>query len=125
MDEKSPYKDSKSENSELKQKEHENLTSKNFIFVEGGTFLMGSNEGFDDEKPVHEVQVTDFYICKYQVTQAEWIKIMRKNPAIHKEKRNPVENISWFKAIEFCNKKSNWDGLTPCYEINKNEAGFK
>ncbi|MCK4312407.1 MAG: SUMF1/EgtB/PvdO family nonheme iron enzyme [Candidatus Cloacimonetes bacterium] len=44
----------------------------NLVFVKGGTFMMGSNDGDDDEKPVHEVYVSDFYIGTYEVTVAEF-----------------------------------------------------
>jgi len=43
-----------------------------FVFVKGGTFMMGSNDGDGDEKPVHEVTVSDFYMGKYEVTVAEF-----------------------------------------------------
>ncbi|MFQ5825171.1 MAG: SUMF1/EgtB/PvdO family nonheme iron enzyme, partial [bacterium] len=44
----------------------------NMVFVEGGTFQMGSNDGYDDEKPVHSVTVSSFYMSKYEVTVAEF-----------------------------------------------------
>ena len=52
-----------------------------FVFVQGGTFQMGSNNGDDDEKPVHRVTVSDFYIGKYEVTQKEWKDVMGNNPS--------------------------------------------
>lgn len=106
---------------EQRTKENMNIPNSHLIFVEGGSFQMGDEEGLPWEKPVHQVHVSDFYICKYQVTQAQWAKIMKKNPSIVKKEEHPVENISWYKAIEFCNKKSRWDGLVPCYEINKRD----
>jgi formylglycine-generating enzyme len=86
----------------------------NMIFVKGGSFQMGSNK-YDDEKPVHSVTVSDFYIGKYEVTQAEWQAIMGKNPGNFKGDNLPVEKVSWYDAVEFCNKKSRAEGLTPCY----------
>ena len=47
--------------------------------IKGGAFMMGSNE-YDDEKPIHEVHVKDFYIGKYPVTQALWEKVLGSNP---------------------------------------------
>ncbi|MCK4311272.1 MAG: SUMF1/EgtB/PvdO family nonheme iron enzyme [Candidatus Cloacimonetes bacterium] len=86
----------------------------NMIFVKGGTFQMGSNE-YDDEKPIHSVTLSDFYIGKYEVTQKEWKAIMGNNPSNWKGDDLPVEKVSWYNVVEFCNKKSEAEGLTPCY----------
>jgi len=85
------------------------------IFVNGGTFQMGSNDGEGDEKPVHFVTVDDFYLCKYEVSQKEWKEIMGNNPSNWKGDNLPVEKVSWYDAVEFCNKKSDKEGLTRCY----------
>jgi len=86
-----------------------------WVFVEGGTFQMGSNDGDSDEKPVHQVTVTSFYIGKYEVTQKEWRDVMGSNPSNWKGDNLPVEKISWYDAVEYCNKLSLKEGLTPCY----------
>ena len=52
----------------------------NMVKVEGGTFMMGDDNGEDDEKPAHKVTLSDYYICKYEVTQAEWKAVMGENP---------------------------------------------
>ncbi|MDR1119665.1 MAG: SUMF1/EgtB/PvdO family nonheme iron enzyme, partial [Dysgonamonadaceae bacterium] len=55
------------------------------VFVQGGTFRMGctgEQQGCaDDEKPVHEVRLSNFYIGKYEVTQAQWEILMGSNPS--------------------------------------------
>ncbi|HHD82870.1 MAG TPA: hypothetical protein ENK92_02065, partial [Bacteroidetes bacterium] len=56
---------------EQKQKTYDNM-----VFVQGGTFQMGSNNGNDDEEPIHSVTVSDFYIGKYEVTNAEYIEFL-------------------------------------------------
>jgi len=91
--------------------------SGNMVFVQGGTFLMGSNNGQDNEKPVHSVVVSDFYIGKYEVTQKEWKEIMGSNPSkIYGVSDNhPVYYVKWHNAVEFCNKKSDKEGLKHCY----------
>ncbi len=71
------------------------------VAVKGGTFLMGSNEGEDDEKPVHSVTVSDFYIGKTEVTQALWVAVMGNNPSNKKGDKFPVENVSWNDCQQF------------------------
>ena len=51
-------------------------SSEDFVFIEGGTFRMGSTEGSEDEKPVHSVTVGSFYMKATEVTQAEWQEVM-------------------------------------------------
>jgi len=66
------------------------------VFVDGGTFMMGSNNGEDDEKPVHEVTLSSYYIGKYEVTQAQWQAVMGNNPSDNGSCNNcPVEQVSW------------------------------
>ena len=74
------------------------------VYVEGGTFMMGSDEGEADEKPVHSVTVNSFYISKYEVTQKEWISIMGNNPSYFKGDNLPVEKVSWNDIQEFIKK---------------------
>jgi len=95
-----------------------NLKITNFILVNGGSFIMGSNEK-KDELP-HSVTVSSFFISKYEVTQKEWKEIMGDNPSDFKGDDLPVENISWFDAISYCNKISLEEGLKPCY---RNKSG--
>jgi len=59
--------------------------------------------------------VSDFYIGKYEVTQKEWTEIMGKNLSNWKGDNLPVEKVSWYDAVKFCNKKSDKEGLTRCY----------
>jgi formylglycine-generating enzyme required for sulfatase activity len=88
----------------------------NFVFVQGGTFQMGSTSGGDnDERPVHSVTVKSFYMGKYEVTQKEWVEIMGSNPSNWKGDNLPVERVTWYEVIEYCNKRSLREGLTPAY----------
>jgi formylglycine-generating enzyme len=89
------------------------------IFVEGGTFEMGYPLYEKTDRPVHTVTVDSFYIGKYPVTQAQYKKITGKNPSRFKDDENPVEQISWYDAIEFCNKLSRKENLTEYYKIDK------
>jgi formylglycine-generating enzyme required for sulfatase activity len=80
------------------------------VFVEGGTFTMGctSEQGDDcddDERPAHQVTLSDFYIGKYEVTQAEWKAIMGNNPSGFSGCDScPVERVSWDDVQEFIRK---------------------
>ncbi len=72
------------------------------VFVEGGTFQMGSSSGESDEKPVHSVTLSAFNIGKYEVTQAQWKAVMGSNPSYFSGCDNcPVENVSWNDVQEF------------------------
>ncbi len=86
-----------------------------FVFVEGGTFQMG---GFSYER--HEVTVNSFYISKYEVSQSEFKQHMRFQPSIFKGNADklPIENINWYDAIDYCNRRSISEGLSPCYTLN-------
>ncbi len=80
------------------------------VFVQGGTFQMGSTSEqkncYDDEKPVHSVTLSDFYIGKYEVTQKQWRDIMGTNPSNFSRCGDncPVENVSWDDVQEFLKK---------------------
>jgi len=83
------------------------------LAVIGGTFLMGGTE--PDDKPAHNVTLSGYYISKYEITQGQYQTVMGSNPSRTKSENNPVENITWFEAIEFCNKLSENEGLNKCY----------
>jgi formylglycine-generating enzyme required for sulfatase activity len=88
----------------------------NMVFVEGGSFLMGnSSSNRTNERPVHTVQVSSFYMGKYEVTQKEWVEIMGTNPSNWRGDNLPVEWVTWYEAMEYCNKLSLKEGLTPAY----------
>ena len=65
---------------------------------------MGSHKGDSDEKPVHRVTVSDFYMGKYEVTQKQWKAIMGNNPSYFKGDNLPVENVSWNDVQKFLKK---------------------
>lgn len=76
------------------------------VYVEGGTFQMGSSEGESDEKPVHYVTLSSYYIAECEVTQAQWKKIMGNNPSYFKGDDRPVEQVTWEEANAFCRELS-------------------
>ncbi|MEM9936401.1 MAG: SUMF1/EgtB/PvdO family nonheme iron enzyme [Bacteroidota bacterium] len=74
------------------------------ITIEGGSFMMGS-EDYDDEKPIHEVSLSTFQLAKTPITQQQWENVMGKNPYSFKGCSDcPVEYISWDDAHEFLQK---------------------
>ncbi len=90
--------------------------------VDGGYFFMGSDDLRNGASPVQKVFVSDFSIGVYEVTQELWESVMGTNnthtPTFEGKKR-PVEQVSWYDAIEFCNKLSGMNGYSPAYTINK------
>ena len=75
------------------------------VYVAGGTFQMGSNSGDSDEKPVHTVTVSSFYMDATEVTQAEYRKVMGKNPSRFSGCDDcPVEQVRWHDANEYAKK---------------------
>jgi formylglycine-generating enzyme required for sulfatase activity len=99
------------------------------VLVQAGSFNMGSNDNLDLEaRPVHQVTLDDFYIGKYQVTQAQYRAVMDYYPCNYQGdslpaglangNNLPVETITWFDAVEFCNKLSLLEGLNPVYTIS-------
>ena len=81
-----------------------NGVSFKMVAVEGGTFQMGSDDGEDDEKPVHSVTLSSYYIGETEVTQALWEAVMGCNPSYFKGKENPVEKVSYNECIDFINE---------------------
>jgi formylglycine-generating enzyme required for sulfatase activity len=73
-----------------------------FVRIPAGEFLMGSNNGEDDEKPAHRVRISrDFEIGKYEVTQAQWEMVMGSNPSYFQSADRPVERVSWDDVQQF------------------------
>ena len=92
----------------------------NFALINGGAFTMGSpaNEpGRNNSEGQWQVTVSSFYMGKYEVTQKEYHELMGTNPSNFRGSNNPVEQVSWFDAVEYCNKRSQREWLIPAYTI--------
>ena len=77
-----------------------------FITVEGGTFSNGTSN----------VTISTFYLDRTEITQGEYLAVMGTNPSnFTGDLSRPVEKTSWFNAIEYCNRRSMQENLTPCY----------
>jgi formylglycine-generating enzyme required for sulfatase activity len=99
--------------------------SMNFSYIPAGTFMMGSpdsdTEAFEFykvEKPQHQVTITKpFLMMRTPVTQEQWFAVMGTDPSWFKGPRRPVESVSWFDAVNFCNSLSTRSGLPHAYVI--------
>ena len=85
------------------------------VKVEGGTFMMGATSEMknpnSNEKPVHQVTLTnDYYMGKYEVTQALWQAVMGSNPSEYKGDNLPVETVSWNDCQKFISKLNSLTG---------------
>lgn len=77
------------------------------VKIPAGSFMMGSNNGSDNEKPVHRVNINyEFYMGKYEVTQAQWKAVMGNNPSKFSNCGGncPVEQVSWDDVQKFIRK---------------------
>ena len=88
--------------------------------IAGGTFQMGSKNAVrPDELPVHNVTVSAFYMDKTEVTQADYLALMGVNPShFTGDPKRPVENVTWFDAVLYCNARSRRDGLEEVYSFS-------
>ena len=95
-----------------------NLESKleNMVFVQGGKY----QPSFANE----EKEVFDIEVCKYPTTQKMWMEVMENNPSEFKGDNKPIESITWWEALEFCNKLSEKYGLEPVYDLSKSAEGI-
>jgi formylglycine-generating enzyme len=100
------------------------MTAKDMVWIAGGTFTMGQPD-ISNATPVHSVTLNGFYMGKYQVTQEKYQTVMGSNPSNFSsnpatgetQNKRPVENVTWYDALVFCNKLSKNEGLSPAYSI--------
>ena len=88
----------------------------NMVKVKGGSFQMGGtseqgSDAMDREKPIHTVTLSDYYICKYEVSQQEWEVVMGNNPSHFQGKDLPVEQVSWEDCQAFIQRLNTLTGL--------------
>ncbi len=88
----------------------------NMVAIPGGSFVMGSPnteaQRRNDEGPQRTVNISPFFMGKYEVTQEQYQVVMGNNPSNFKGAKRPVEKVSWDKAVEFCQKLSQKTGKT-------------
>ena len=94
-------------------------TKYEMIRIPAGEFYMGANDQQVYEKPRHKVILDGFYMDATEVTQEEFKSLMGRNPAFHNDNlQKPVETVTWFDAVLFCNARSERDGLEPAYSYS-------
>jgi serine/threonine protein kinase/TPR repeat protein len=106
-----------------------------FVRIPQGGFRMGSpawtapdHQSYRDESPEHFVQITrPFYLARTPVTQEQYQQVVGKNPSkfkglLRKAPTNPVETVSWFEAITFCNLLSAREGCAPYYRLDRADS---
>ena len=90
------------------------------IYLPGGVFEMGSENGNRDEQPVHKVKLGPFLIDKTEVTHEMFAVAELPNPSKWKDDSwKPVESLRWSDAKRYCNERSLMEGLEPCYDEKK------
>ncbi len=89
-----------------------------------GEFTMGHASAGADATP-HAVRVDAVWVDRFAVTQEIYQKVMGSNPSKRKEPKNPVERMQWTAAARFCNKASEMDGLSPCYDPKTWDCDFE
>ena len=73
--------------------------------IEAGDFVQGLSTGYQPEKPAHITSLTyAFQISKYLITQSQYFDVMKTNPSYFSGESNPVENVNWYDAVEFCRR---------------------
>ena len=93
------------------------------VAIPGGTFIMGSPESelgnHSNESPQHRVNIAPFFMGKYPITQAQWRVVagfpqvtqkLEPNPSLFKGDNLPVEKVSWYDCVEFCERLSKKTG---------------
>lgn len=93
-----------------------NDANNSLVFVEGGTMTNTKSNYYGKS-----VTISNFYIGKYEVTQKEWAEVMGYNPSGFQGDNLPVEMVTWYDAIEYCNQRSINEGLAPYYNIDQNK----
>lgn len=103
---------------EAKNLKKENIfKNKDMIHILGGKYIPSFL--------VEEKRVDDIEVCRYQTTQKMWMEVMETNPSKFKGEKLPVENVSWWDALEFCNRLSERHGLQSVYLIESQEKNKK
>lgn len=102
----------------------------NFCEIPGGDFVQGGPTPSAPDQPYRNVRLTrNFGMGQSPVTQEQWTAVMGSNPSKNYDPadpaataKHPVENVSWYDSVEFCNKLSELLGLEPVYKIERTSS---
>jgi len=113
------------EESTLEEEESPKISNEmiDLIPIKADTVIVGSMsaDADADEFPIKVMRLRDFAISPYEITQKQWRMVFAANPSRFPDDKNPIENITFYDAIEFCNAKSLLDGFSPCYSYEGDE----
>ena len=76
----------------------------------------------DDEFPPHTVWIPAFRITPHEITREQWAMVNTSYPYQDGDKYLPITGISFYEVLDYCNAKSEQDGLEPCYEFSSNSV---
>ena len=91
------------------------------VLIPGGTFTMGSpasERQRQADETQHQVTLSAFYVDPHEVTQQDYQAVMGSNPSHFRGDNLPVEQVTWYDAVRYCNALSEKNGLTPAYQID-------
>lgn len=100
------------------------------VYIPGGPFQMGDNLDGTSDAPVHDVVLTAFFMDKYEVTKDYW-EVVRGWSLTHgydisagsaDGTFHPIQTISWYDAVKWCNARSEYEGLPLCYYTDATQA---
>jgi formylglycine-generating enzyme required for sulfatase activity len=95
------------------------------VSILAGSFQMGDEAGDEWSQPVHTVTLSPFEMSVYEITQGQYEEVIGSNPSGSFWVANlPVEQMSWFDAIKYCNALSEKAGLGKCYDEISGECDF-
>ena len=92
----------------------------NFVTIPAASFEIVDGLTGIQEK----VEISEFFIAKTEVTQKEFLEVMSYNPSSHQGADYPVETVSWWECIRYCNLRSIREDLEPCYDLATGVCDF-
>jgi formylglycine-generating enzyme required for sulfatase activity len=105
----------------------ENTIGMNLTYIPAGSCTMGSSiaeSGRENDETQHDVSVDSFYMGQAEVTQDEYTEVIGSNPSYFKGSNRPVERVTWYEAVNFCNALSDMEGLERAYAVNGTQVAW-
>jgi formylglycine-generating enzyme required for sulfatase activity len=99
-------------------------TGIDMALIPAGECTLGDDRSEKDEQPAHRVRLAAFYMDVCEVTQGSFQAILGRNPSKARGPDRPVERVSWYAAVQYCNMRSAREGFTPCYNLKTLACDF-